>query len=101
MDGLSIEVENDGFMTLDNFTFKPMDLTTTIATLEAAPAEVDEAWLEANARDLIPWFAREKKADLVVMGAIARWGLRNRVIGSTAEKVLDDLPCDILIVRPD
>ena len=54
MDGLSIDVENDGFMTLDNFTFKPMDLTTTIATLEGAPAEVDEAWLEANARGLIP-----------------------------------------------
>ena len=56
--------------------------------------------LPGRARELIPWFAREKKADLVVMGAIARWGLRNRVIGSTAEKVLDDLPCDILIVKP-
>lgn len=55
--------------------------------------------MPGSARDLIPWFAREKKADLVVMGAIARWGLRSRAIGSTAEKVLDDLPCDILIVK--
>jgi hypothetical protein len=54
MDGLSIEVEGDGFMTLDNFTMKPMDLTTTIATLENTPDLVDEAWLEANARGLIP-----------------------------------------------
>lgn len=54
MDGFSIVVDGDGSMALDNLTFKPMDLSTTIATLEAAPAEVDEAWLEANARGLIP-----------------------------------------------
>lgn len=58
--------------------------------------------LPGRAGEVLPWFAREKKADLVVIGALARWGLRNRVIGSTAEKVLDDLPCDILIVKlPD
>ena len=54
MDGFNIVVDGDGSMALDNLTFKPMDLTTTIATLEGAPAEVDEAWLEANARGLIP-----------------------------------------------
>lgn len=54
MDGLAIEVEGDGMMSLDNFTFKPMDLSTTIATMESAPEMVDEAWLEQNARALIP-----------------------------------------------
>lgn len=54
MDGLAIEVEGDGMMSLDNFTFKPMDLSTTIATMESAPDMVDEAWLEQNARALIP-----------------------------------------------
>jgi nucleotide-binding universal stress UspA family protein len=33
------------------------------------------------------------------MGALARWGLKRAVIGSTAERVLDQLPCDILLVR--
>lgn len=55
--------------------------------------------LPGSPRDILPYFAREKKADLVVMGAIARWGDANRVIGSTAERVLDDLPCDILVVK--
>lgn len=55
--------------------------------------------LPGRAREILPWFAREHKADLVVMGAIARWGLRRAIIGSTAEQVLDDLPCDILIVK--
>lgn len=54
MDGLSIVVDGDGAVSLDNFTIKPMDLTSTIATLENAPELVDEAWLEANARALIP-----------------------------------------------
>lgn len=55
--------------------------------------------LPGSTRDILPTFARTQEADVVVMGALARWGLRRMVIGSTAEKVLDHLPCDILIVR--
>lgn len=54
MEGFDVVVDGDGAMSLENFTVKPMDLTSTIATLEAAPEMVDEAWLEANARALIP-----------------------------------------------
>lgn len=39
-------------------------------------------------------------ARLVVMGAVSRSGLRRIFIGSTAERVLDELPCDVLIVKP-
>jgi universal stress protein E len=49
-------------------------------------------------RELIPAFAREMAADLVVMGVQARWGLKRAIIGSTAERVLDHLPCDILLI---
>lgn len=55
--------------------------------------------LPGSTRDVLPTFARTENADVVVMGALARWGLKRMVIGSTAEKVLDHLPCDILIVR--
>jgi len=54
MDGMKIAVENDGAIALGNLTMKPMDLTSTIAALEAAPEEVDEGWLESNARALVP-----------------------------------------------
>ena len=57
--------------------------------------------LPGRTRELLPTFARSKKADLVVMGGLARWGIRRMVIGSTAERVLDHLPCDVLIVRAD
>lgn len=55
--------------------------------------------LPGDTKELLPAFARTHGADLVVMGALARWGLKRSILGSTAEKVLDHLPCDILIVR--
>lgn len=54
VDGLSIDAEGEGTVALDNFTYKSMDLTGPIAALEAAPAEIDDAWLEANFRSLVP-----------------------------------------------
>ena len=57
--------------------------------------------LPGDTKEILPTFARTKSADLVVMGALARWGLKRAILGSTAEKVLDHLPCDILIVRND
>lgn len=62
-----------------------------------APAAIHQ--LPGRAREILPSFAREHGADLVIMGALARTGLKRRMIGSTAEQVLDHLPCDILIVR--
>jgi universal stress protein E len=36
----------------------------------------------------------------VVAGAVSRSGLKRAFIGNTAERLLDDLPCDLLIVKP-
>jgi len=53
-----------------------------------------------KAIDLLPYMARDLSADLVIMGAVNRGRLEQVVIGSTAERVLDHLPCDVLIVKP-
>jgi len=55
--------------------------------------------LPGKPRELLPMFARTQGSGLVVMGALARWSLKRAVIGSTVERVLDHLPCDVLIVR--
>jgi universal stress protein E len=44
--------------------------------------------------------AAQIRATLVVMGAVSRSGLERLFIGSTAERVLDALACDVLIVKP-
>jgi universal stress protein E len=56
--------------------------------------------LAQHAIDAIPRLTSELKCSLVVMGALSRSGLKRLAIGNTAERVLDDLPCDILVVKP-
>jgi universal stress protein E len=38
---------------------------------------------------------------IVVMGAVSRSGLKRLLIGNTAERILDDLSCDIMVIKPD
>lgn len=51
--------------------------------------------------EVIPRLAGELKAAVVVMGAVSRSRLKRAFIGNTAEKVLERLPCDVLIVKPE
>ena len=55
--------------------------------------------LPGRTHELLPTFARANGVSLVVMGAIARSGLKQRIVGSTAARVLDLLPCDVLVVH--
>jgi universal stress protein E len=47
----------------------------------------------------IPKAARAVGASVVVMGAVSRSGLKRVFIGNTAERVLNTLPCDVLVVK--
>lgn len=49
---------------------------------------------------VLPHMAGALRADIMAMGAISRSGLQRVFIGSTAEDVLEHLPCDALIVKP-
>jgi universal stress protein E len=50
--------------------------------------------------DAIADVASEIRSSLVVMGAISRSGFKRLVIGNTAERVLDRLSCDVLVIKP-
>ncbi len=50
--------------------------------------------------DAIAQTAKEIHSSIVVMGAVSRSGLKRLFIGNTAERVLDLLTCDVLIVKP-
>lgn len=49
---------------------------------------------------VLPRIAAAMHADIIVMGAVARSGLKRVFIGATAEDVLEHLPCDALVVKP-
>lgn len=42
----------------------------------------------------------ELKIDLLVMGTVARGGVRGLLVGNTAERILPNVPCSILAVKP-
>ena len=56
--------------------------------------------LAGSTTDLLPGLAGELGADLIVMGAASRSRLEHAIVGSTAETVLDKLPCDVLVLKP-
>lgn len=43
--------------------------------------------------------AREKEADVVVMGALGMTGLTSLIMGSTTERVIAAAPCGVLVVK--
>lgn len=53
-----------------------------------------------SARKTIPALVKELKADLVVMGTVARTGIPGFIIGNTAEAILDQLQCSVLAIKP-
>ena len=57
---------------------------------------VERGWAE----DVILHAALAAKPDLIVVGTHARGGLQHAVLGSVAEWVLTEAPCDVLAVPP-
>lgn len=61
-------------------------------------AEVIE---RVNIRDAILDEVKDTHADMVVLGTRGKTGLRELLIGTTAEKIVANAPCSILAVKPD
>lgn len=55
--------------------------------------------LIGNAKRKLVDFAREEKADLIVMGATGADFFEHLLLGSTTRYVIDHAPCDVLIVK--
>jgi nucleotide-binding universal stress UspA family protein len=49
--------------------------------------------------DAIVRLAKERHADLIVVGTVGRSGIPRLVLGSTAESVVGRAPCSVLVVR--
>jgi universal stress protein E len=49
----------------------------------------------------IPELAKKRGVDLVIMGSVSRTGIKGFLIGNTAEKVMNELHCSIMTVKPE
>jgi universal stress protein E len=53
--------------------------------------------------DLAPSLINHLKkvnANLLVIGALSRNVLERAIVGNTAERILEDSPCDVLVLKP-
>jgi len=64
----------------------------------AAPG-TEVHFVAGSPRDVVLEHSKITRANVVVMGVVARGALKRLMLGSTAEQVLDKLPCDVLAVR--
>jgi len=68
---------------------------------EAGVPRARQHFVDGDPSVVLPERAQRLGADLVVMGAVSRSGLRRIFIGNTAERVLRELPTDVLVVKPE
>lgn len=52
------------------------------------------------AEEVIPSYVHDNSIDLLLMGAVARGQFDNALIGQTAERVFEEVECDLLVIRP-
>lgn len=57
--------------------------------------------VKGDASQVVPAMVRDNRIDLLVMGTLARTGLRGLVMGNTAERILHEVSCSILTVKPE
>jgi nucleotide-binding universal stress UspA family protein len=55
---------------------------------------------KGDARQIIPTMSKNLDIDLVVMGSVARTGIKGFIIGNTAETILEQLQCSVLVLKP-
>jgi universal stress protein E len=68
---------------------------------EAAGIPASRVHVESgDAVDVVPELARRRDAGVVVVGAISRSLLQRWLVGATAERLLDELAADVLVVHP-
>jgi nucleotide-binding universal stress UspA family protein len=65
---------------------------------EQAGVEIDVDVRPGHPADLIPRFAREGGYDLIVLGHRGHF-VRDRLLGSTADRVAEHAHCPVMIVR--
>jgi len=55
---------------------------------------------QGSASEALPRVAENLGASVLVMGAVSRSRLQEIFLGSTAERVLERVGCDVLVVKP-
>lgn len=55
---------------------------------------------EGDPDDVVVAIAKELEVDVVVVGTVGREGLSGVLLGNTAERIVDRVECDVLVIKP-
>lgn len=77
------------------------ELDSLLADCELEGVEAEAVLVKGDVRKQLPQFVLDNKVDIVVMGTVSRTGLQRLIMGNTAEKILGELSCSVLAVKPE
>ena len=69
------------------------------AYLDAHAVQVEYVVRDGEPADIIVEYAKERSADLIVMGAYGHSKVRELIVGSTTAATLNAAPCPVLLIR--
>ncbi|WP_165787046.1 universal stress protein [Pseudohalioglobus lutimaris] len=84
------------FVTAYNNSNRPPEVQE-LAGICGAPTEHVHV-IKGSAAPVISALADEIEVDLIIIGTVGRSGIKGRVVGNTAEKILDHTEADVLVV---
>jgi nucleotide-binding universal stress UspA family protein len=64
-------------------------------------ASVDLHSQQGDPSVLVPAFVIKHRIDLLVMGTVARKGIRGFLTGNTAESIFQKVSCSLLAIKPE
>jgi universal stress protein E len=71
-----------------------------LAPLGMSTADPNVHLLRGDPGVLIPQLTVYDKTDLILMGTVARTGIAGLLMGNTAEKILQNVSCSVLALKP-
>ena len=75
------------------------EMATFLTTLEGEPPRFERIMQEGTVRDVLHQQIRSLSPDLLVIGTHGRTGVAHAILGSVAEDLLSEPPCDVLAVK--
>jgi len=56
--------------------------------------------IKGDAKHIVPIIARELNVDRIIMGTVARTGIPGFLMGNTAESIVNQIDCSVLMIKP-
>jgi len=75
------------------------EMQAFLASFPSPPTSMKRIMLEGTVRDVISDQVKTLRPDLLVIGTHGRTGVAHALLGSVAEDLLSDPPCDVLAVK--